>query len=138
MLQWVDTWIKPATLQFDLAAALIALAALWFSVEANRRQTRLAARTSRIERDNDIIEWVNRTIATIVQIEFFLRDCARSATGKLAEGKRDDFLAQLSMAIDQGRLYFPNFHLDQIAPAPATEGRSADDPRSSRRNIRFA
>jgi len=109
-------YLSPATLQFDLAAAAIALIALLFSGITFYQQRRISIETLRTQRDNDVIGWVDRTIDTLVGIEFFLRDWRRYVQPTQFAAKRDDFLAQLSAAIDKGRLYFPTFTLDVIAP----------------------
>jgi hypothetical protein len=109
------TLLSPASLQFDLAAALVALVALLFSIVTFRQQRRISLETLRIQRDNDVIVWLNQTIDALVAIEFFLRDSARPSQQQFAS-KRDDFLARLSAAIDKGRLYFPSFTLDVVAP----------------------
>lgn len=114
-------YLSPATLQFDLAAAGVALVALVFSVVSFHQQRRISIETLRIQRDNDIIGWMNQTIDTLVGIEFFLRDWSRYVQPPLFAVKRDDFLAQLSAAIDKGRLYFPSFTLDVIAPEKPPE-----------------
>jgi hypothetical protein len=106
--------LSPATLQFDLAAAGVALVALLFSGVTFYQQRRISIETLRIQRDNDVIRWANHTIDMLVAIEFFLRDWRRHVQQFAA--KRDEFLAQLSAAIDKGRLYFPSFTLDVIPP----------------------
>ncbi len=114
-------------IQLDLAAAAIACVAFAFSVVAYFKQRKLAIVTLRIQRDNDIIAWTNSAIDTIIQIEFLLRECARSATGEQLAGKRDELLISLSATIDKGRLYFPVFSLDVVAsePAPRKDERPA-------------
>jgi hypothetical protein len=110
------TLLSPATLQFDLAAALVALVALLFSIVTFVHQRRISIETLRNHRDNDIIVWLNHTIDVLVGIEFFLRDSNRPSQQLQFASKRDDFLARLSAAIDKGRLYFPSFTLDVVAP----------------------
>jgi hypothetical protein len=116
LISKLATYLSPATLQFDLAAALVALVALLFSIVTFVQQRRISLETLRIQRDNDIIGWMNRTIDVLVGIEFFLRDSGRPSQQLQFAAKRDDFLAQLSAAIDKGRLYFPSFSLDVVAP----------------------
>ncbi len=116
LISKLATYLSPATLQFDLAAALVALVALVFSAVTFYQQRRISIETLRIQRDNDVIHWMNRTIDVLVGIEFFLRDAGRYAQQQQFTIKRDEFLAQLSAAIDKGRLYFPSFTLDVIAP----------------------
>jgi hypothetical protein len=103
---------KEITLQIDLAAAAIALIALLFSVWSFRNQRRINVETIRIQRDNDVINWTNATIDLIVRIEFLLRDGTRYIDAKTFAVRRDEYLAQLSAAIDKGRLYFPNIDHD--------------------------
>jgi hypothetical protein len=110
------TYLAPASLQFDLAAALVALVALLFSIVTFLHQRRISIETLRNHRDNDIIVWLNHTIDVLVGIEFFLRDSARPSQQLQFASKRDEFLARLSAAIDKGRLYFPSFTLDVVAP----------------------
>ena len=110
------TYLAPASLQFDLAAALVALVALLFSIVTFLHQRRISIETLRNHRDNDIIIWLNHTIDVLVGIEFFLRDSARPSQQLQFASKRDEFLARLSAAIDKGRLYFPLFTLDVVAP----------------------
>jgi len=118
MLKWLSDFVQPAALQFDLAAAGVALIALVFSVVSFYQQRRISIETLRIQRDNDIIRWVDGVIELLVGIEFFLRDWSRYPQPVQFAAKRNEYLAQLSIAIDQGRLYFPSFSLDIIAPAP--------------------
>ena len=110
------TLLSPATLQFDLAAALVALVALLFSIVTFLHQRRISIETLRNHRDNDIIVWLYQTIDVLVGIEFFLRDSARPSQQLQFASKRDDFLARLSAGIDKGRLYFPSFTLDVVPP----------------------
>jgi hypothetical protein len=110
------TYLAPASLQFDLAAALVALVALLFSIVTFLHQRRISIETLRNHRDNDIIGWMNHTIEILVGIEFFLRDTGRPSQQLQFAGKRDEFLARLSAAIDKGRLYFPSFTLDVVPP----------------------
>jgi hypothetical protein len=97
----------------DLATAFIALLALAVSIWTWRHQTRLAVETMRMERDNDVIRWVDSVIDAIVEIEFLLRGSIATDYDQLAI-KRDRHLAVLAAAIDKGRLYFPNFTRDVV------------------------
>jgi hypothetical protein len=110
---WAKFW---ATIQFqvDFATAAIAVIAIWISRKASRNQERLNVETLRVQRDNDLINWTNGVIDTLVRIEFLLRDWMRHP-GQF-EVLRDGYLAELSAAIDKGRLYFPLFALDVIGP----------------------
>jgi hypothetical protein len=126
MLKWLSDFVQPAALQFDLAAAGVALIALVFSVVSFSQQRRISIETLRIQRDNDIIRWVDGVIELLVAIEFFLRDWSRYPQPVQFAAKRNEYLAQLSIAIDQGRLYFPSFSLDIIEPA-APKPASDDD-----------
>ena len=108
--------LAPAALQFDLAAALVALVALLFSIVTFTHQRRISIETLRNHRDNDIIVWLNHMIDVLVGIEFFLRDSARPSQQLQFASKRDEFLARLSAGIDKGRLYFPSFTLDVVPP----------------------
>jgi hypothetical protein len=114
-------YLSPATLQFDLAAALVALVALLFSIVTFVHQRRISIETLRNHRDNDIIGWLNQTIELLVGIEFFLRDTSRPSQQLQFASKRDEFLARLSATIDKGRLYFPSFTLDVVAPEKPAE-----------------
>jgi hypothetical protein len=121
------TYLSPATLQFDLAAALVALVALLFSIVTFIQQRRISLETLRIQRDNDVIGWLNQTIEILVGIEFFLRDASRPSQQLQFGSKRDEFLARLSGAIDKGRLYFPSFTLDVVPPEkPAAHDHERD------------
>jgi len=106
-------------LQLDLAAAAIAVVALVVSRRAYRNQERLSLETLRVQRDNDVIQWTNGVIDILVSIEFHLRDWARIMQPPQFVAKRDQFLADLSAAIDKGRLYFPHFAMDIIGPPTA-------------------
>ena len=109
-------YLAPASLQFDLAAALVALVALLFSIVTFLHQRRISIETLRNHRDNDIIGWMNHTIEILVGVEFFLRDTSRPSQQLQFASKRDEFLARLSATIDKGRLYFPSFTLDVVPP----------------------
>jgi hypothetical protein len=117
LISKLATYLAPASLQFDLAAALVALVALLFSIVTFLHQRRISLETLRNHRDNDIIGWMNHTIEVLVGIEFFLRDTNRPSQQLQFAGKRDEFLARLSASIDKGRLYFPSFTLDVVPPA---------------------
>jgi hypothetical protein len=116
LISKLATVLAPASLQFDLAAALVALVALLFSIVTFLHQRRISIETLRNHRDNDIIGWMNYTIEIMVGIEFFLRDTSRPSQQLQFASKRDEFLARLSAAIDKGRLYFPSFTLDVVPP----------------------
>jgi hypothetical protein len=111
--------LAPITLQIDLATAAIALIALVFSVWSFRNQRRVSMEGLRVQRDNDIIHWSNRTIETLVGIEFLLRDWNRHPHAQPFQVRRDGYLAELSTLMDQGRLYFPKFAGDILAPGTA-------------------
>jgi hypothetical protein len=121
LISKLAAYLAPATLQFDLAAAAIAVIALLFSVVTFRQQRRISLETLRTQRDNDVIGWVDQTIDILVGIEFFLRDSSRYVQPMQFGARRDEFLAQLSAAIDKGRLYFPIFSLDVITPEKPLE-----------------
>jgi len=126
MLKQLGDFLAPASLQFDLAAAMVALVALVFSIWSFRHQRRISIETLRIQRDNDVIKWTDGVIETLVGIEFLLRNRARYSDAQDFSAKRDDFLAALSAVIDQGRLYFPNFARDVIEPAEQPPPQSSD------------
>ena len=107
-------------LHLDFAAAVIAVAALWFSLRADRNRELMNIETMRVERDNDLIRWINSVIEIIVEMEFILREWTGPSDGKAIAAKTRPFLIKLAAAIDQGRLYFPNFSLDVI-PGESTE-----------------
>ncbi len=111
------TFLSPASLQFDLAAALVALVALLFSIVTFVHQRRISIETLRNHRDNDIIVWLNHTIDVLVGIEFFLRDSTRTVSAAAVRARSAmSSWRDLSSAIDKGRLYFPSFTLDVVAP----------------------
>jgi hypothetical protein len=116
---WQTFW-QSVQLQLDLAAAAIAVVALVVSRRAYRNQERLSLETLRVQRDNDVIQWTNGVIDTLVSVEFHLRDWARNMQPQQFVAKRDQYLADLSAAIDKGRLYFPHFALDVIGPKTAS------------------
>ena len=115
-----QSFAQAVQLQLDLAAAAIAVVALVVSRRAYRNQERMSLETLRVQRDNDVIQWTNGVIDTLVSIEFHLRDWARIMQPQQFVAKRDQFLADLSAAIDKGRLYFPHFALDVIGPKTAS------------------
>ena len=128
MLRWLADLFAPVAIQFDLAAAAVALIALLFSIVSFYRQRRLSMETLRLQAENDLIGWLNATIKTLVSVEFLLRDWSRNPQ-LMQDGQfgpnRDEHLEAISIAIDQGRMYFPKFPLDRIdGKAP-----SADAPR---------
>jgi hypothetical protein len=102
-------------LHIDLATAFIALLALIFSIWTWRHQTRISIEAMRIERDNDLIRWIDAVIDTIVEVEFFLRGWTATVDAAQLSIQRDGHLAKVAAAIDKGRLYFPNFTRDVIA-----------------------
>jgi hypothetical protein len=116
LISKLAAYLAPASLQFDLAAALVALVALLFSIVTFLHQRRISIETLRNHRDNDIIGWMNYTIEILVGVEFFLRDTSRPSQQLQFASKRDEFLARLSATIDKGRLYFPSFTLDVVPP----------------------
>jgi|SRR5262245_55161358 len=128
MLKWLADLFAPVAIQFDLAAAAVALIALLFSIVSFYRQRRLSMETLRVQSENDLLEWLNATIETLVSVEFLLRSWSRNP--QLMEGgqfktSRDGRLEAVSVAIDRGRMYFPKFPLDRIGD----ETPSADAPR---------
>ena len=127
LISKLAAYLAPASLQFDLAAALVALVALLFSIVTFVHQRRISIETLRNHRDNDIIGWLNQTIEIMVGIEFFLRDTSRPSQQLQFGSKRDEFLARLSSTIDKGRLYFPSFTLDVVPPEkPAAHDHERD------------
>jgi hypothetical protein len=110
----------PVALHLDFAAALIAIAALLYARKADRNREQLNIETMRVERDNDLIRWINSVIEIIVEIEFILREWNGPSDGKAIVAKTKPYLVKLAAAIDQGRLYFPDFSLD-IVPGESTE-----------------
>ncbi len=120
--------IQKVDLTFDLAAAAIAVIALYFSIRARRNQERLAVETIRIARDNDVIRWTNEMIDTIVGIEFLLRPASRPADPAQFASRRDDFLAKLSANVEKGRLYFPNIDHHKFGTEKAAAYRGHRQP----------
>jgi len=112
---WTEFW-KVFQFQLDFAAAAIAVVALVVARRAARRQERLGIETLRVQRDNDVIEWSDRVIDTLVGIEFLLRDGPRFLDPRQFVLKRNVHLAEVSAHIDKGRMYFPNFARDVIPP----------------------
>ena len=116
--------VGPETaLHIDLASAIIALFALIFSIWTWRHQTRLRRGSLLAQRDSGLIRWIETTIDTIVEIEFFLRRRTPTTDAAQYSIQRDDHLAKLAAAIDKGRLYFPKFTRDVIGAqnTPATQ-----------------
>ena len=107
-------------LHLDFAAAAIALLALWYARKSDRNRELMNIETMRVERDNDLIRWINSVIEIIVEIEFILREWSGPSDGKAIVAKTKPYLVKLAAAIDQGRLYFPNFSLD-IVPGEDNE-----------------
>ena len=99
-------------LHIDLATAFIALLALAFSIWTWRHQTRLSIEAMRIERDNDLIRWIDAVIDVIVDVEFLLRSWSPSDNSASFLRQRDAQLGKLAAVIDKGRLYFPDFTRD--------------------------
>jgi hypothetical protein len=67
---------KEISLQIDLAAAMIAVIALIFSIWSFRHQRSISIETIRMQRDNDVIKWTHDVLDILVSIEFLLRDWA--------------------------------------------------------------
>src|SRR5262249_2920428 len=124
MLPWLADLFAPVAIQFDLAAAAVALVALLFSIVSFYRQRRVRLGAVALHAENDLLGWLNATIETLVSVEFLLRDWSRNP--QLMQGgqfgpSRDEHLEGISIAIDKGRMYFPKFPLDRIgdeAPSP--------------------
>jgi hypothetical protein len=107
-------------LHLDFAAAAIALLALWYARKSDKTRELMNIETMRVERDNDLIRWINSVIEIIVEMEFILREWNGPSDGKAIVAKTKPYLVKLAAAIDQGRLYFPNFSLD-VVPGESTE-----------------
>jgi hypothetical protein len=107
----------PIALHLDLAALVIALLGATFSVVTWINQRRQRQTSIRIERDNDLIPWIDSLIDILVEAEFLLRSWSPSLDEKEFSAKRNASLAKLAAAIDKGRLFFPDFSRDVIAPA---------------------
>ena len=128
MLRWLADLFAPVAIQFDLAAAAVALVALLFSIVSFYRQRRLSIETLRLHAENDLINWFNEVTKTLVSVEFLLRGWSRnpqSLQSTQFAPNRDEHLEAISVAIDQGRMYFPKFPLDKIEG----EAAAADAPR---------
>jgi hypothetical protein len=110
----------PVAMHLDVAAAAIAVVALLYARKADKNREQLNIETMRVERDNDLIRWINSVIEIIVEMEFILREWNGPADGKTIVAKTKPYLVKLAAAIDQGRLYFPKFSLD-IVPEDSTE-----------------
>jgi hypothetical protein len=128
MLKWLSDLFAPVAIQFDLAAAGVAIVALLFSIVSFYRQRRLSMETLRLQAENDLLGWLNATIETLVSVEFLLRSWSKNPQimqGAQFGSSRDQHLETISVAIDKGRMYFPKFPLDKIGD----EAPSADAPR---------
>jgi hypothetical protein len=96
-------------LQIDFAAAAIAVIALLISLWVSRRQSRLDLEHLRMQRDNDVIGWSNRSLEAFCAAEMLLhQDYLASSSKSDYERLRLSIMRDLSVCIDQGRLYFPN------------------------------
>ena len=101
--------------QVDLAAALIAVVALVYSIRSGARQRRLERETLRLQRDSDIIAWSNACLAGLCQAEMLMRTEYAAVTPEPEfEKRRYETLAALSCAIDRGRMFFPNREHDKV------------------------
>ena len=105
-----------------LAALAIALLGAVFSVATWINQRRQRQTSIRIERDNDLIPWINSLIDIIVEAEFLLRSWTPSLDEKEFSAKRNASLAKLAASIDKGRLFFPDFSRDVISPTKHPSG----------------
>jgi hypothetical protein len=102
-------------LQIDLAAAVIAVLALLFSIRAGMRQRRHERETLHLQRDSDIIAWSNACLAGLCQGEMLLRpEFAAIADESEFEKRRFEVLADISCCIDRGRMFFPNRDADRV------------------------
>jgi len=115
MFEKVFHW--PIDLHLDLAALLIALLGAAFSVGAWLNQRRVSQASIRIERDNDLIPWINSLIDIIVEAEFLLRSWTPTLDEREFLAKRNASLAKIAAAIDKGRLFFPDFARDVVGSA---------------------
>ena len=101
-------------LQIDFAAAAIAVVALVISVLISRRQSRLDLEQLRMQRDNDVIGWCNKSLDAFCSAEMLLhREYWASSAKADYEKERMTIMRDLSSCIDQGRLYFPNLNKQQ-------------------------
>src|SRR5262249_59967716 len=62
MLRWLADLFAPVAIQFDLAAAAVALVALLFSIVSFYRQRPLLIGTLRLHAENDLLRWLNGNI----------------------------------------------------------------------------
>jgi hypothetical protein len=98
----------PITLQMA-----IAVAALLISLFVARRQSRVALRNLRLQRDNAIIQWSNRALDYLCSAEMILKQEYRSVMPQAEYEKvRLATMRDISSCIDHGRLFFPNLHHD--------------------------
>jgi hypothetical protein len=103
------------TFQVDLAAALIAVVALVYSIRSGARQRRLERESLRLQRDSDIIAWSNACLAGLCQAEMLMRTEYATVTPEPEfERLRYETLAAISCAIDRGRMFFPNREHDKV------------------------
>jgi hypothetical protein len=101
--------------QVDLAAAAIAIVALLFSIWTGRRQQRMERETLRMQRDSDVIAWSNACLASLCQAEMLMRSEYVAVTPEPEfEKLRFETLADISCAIDRGRMFFPNREHEKV------------------------
>jgi hypothetical protein len=103
----------PWELAKDLLPPLVAICAAASSVYFAMRGASIQKESLRVQRDTDVLTWGSRTIETLAKLESI------SAIGGAHPDlvvrfhvAKIDCMAELSAAIDKGRMYFPNVRKD--------------------------
>ncbi len=126
----IDQWIAAAAAIGQVAAALLALAALMSSLRTARAQTEMSGRLAgehsallfeqvRMQRDSDVLRWTEKCIEALSEADTFIGGLGVEPFGDIDKLRHASILTRLSALIDQGRMYFPN-------QAPESQG--ADKP----------
>jgi len=134
-----QTFSQAVQLQLDLAAAAIAVVALG-GVTARLIAIRSGSAWKHCACNATTTSFNGRMASSIswFRSSFIFVTGRASCKPPQFVAKRDQFLADLSAAIDKGRLYFPHFAMDIIgAPTHSTAGsRTTVDARSAGRHLR--
>lgn len=119
-------WLGQMRLGDWLAVVSALIAALSFALSrvTVRRQQALQLESFRFQQDNALIAWANSTIAVIADAQ---RHCRDVKNGIIPPDERPNAVSELrtrlSVALDSGRLFFPNHPAmdDDANPSPATD-----------------
>jgi hypothetical protein len=97
----------------DLLAPLVAICAAASSMFFALRGANIQKESLRVQRDNDVLHWGNATIETLSQLESIasVGDSHPELVTRYLI-KKLECMAELSAAIDKGRMYFPNVQKD--------------------------